>query len=313
MPGASLLSSLASALVVYAIFRWVQQYRRGPLPPGPRGLPLVGNIKDLPPEGALEWTHWLRHKEQYGPISSVTVLGQVFVIIHDKQAVFDLLESRALKSASRPRLVFAGDVVGYRDSMGMMPYGPRFRLRRKLTETQVSRRSIKRFEPVQEVEVLRFLRRLVATPDKVERHLDLISGSIMLRILYNYETDPEKEDPLTEDDVYRGYRIPKGAVLFPALAWLAHDPAVYHDPGEFQPERFLEPRREPPASEVVFGFGRRACPGKWIAEQNLFLSIAQTLAVFNVVYQMLPGVISRVKPFPHKIVPRSERHRRLVE
>jgi predicted alpha/beta hydrolase len=39
---------------------------RGPLPPGPRPKPLLGNISDLPPPGTQDWMHWLKHKETYG-------------------------------------------------------------------------------------------------------------------------------------------------------------------------------------------------------------------------------------------------------
>ncbi len=39
---------------------------RAPLPPGPRGFPLVGNVNDLPKSGVLEAHHWLKHKELYG-------------------------------------------------------------------------------------------------------------------------------------------------------------------------------------------------------------------------------------------------------
>jgi cytochrome P450 len=130
----------------------------------------------------------------------------------------------------------------------------------------------------------------------------------------------------TEDDTYKGYFIPKNTLLFPAVASITHDPEIYHDPIAFRPERYSKPYNEPLPSDVVFGFGRRACPGKWIAEQTMFLIIAQTLAVFNigkhvdeegreidVVYEQLPGVIARVKPFPHRIVLRTEGHRRFVE
>jgi hypothetical protein len=78
-----------------------------PLPPGPNGLPLLGNINDLPPPGALEYEHWLQHKERFGPLSSVTVMGQTIVIIHDKNAAFELMEKRASKHSGRPSMKFA--------------------------------------------------------------------------------------------------------------------------------------------------------------------------------------------------------------
>jgi hypothetical protein len=36
------------------------------LPPGPKGLPIVGNLFDLPPKGSEPGLHWLRHKDLYG-------------------------------------------------------------------------------------------------------------------------------------------------------------------------------------------------------------------------------------------------------
>jgi hypothetical protein len=50
--------------------------------------------------------------------------------------------------------------VGYDSIMGMMPYNRTFRLHRKLTATQVSSRSISRFEPIQEFEISRLLKRI---------------------------------------------------------------------------------------------------------------------------------------------------------
>lgn len=77
------------------------------LPPGPKGLPFVGNITDLPPPGIPESQHWLKHKELYGPISSLTVLGQTIIIIHDKNVALELMEKRSSIYSGRPRMVFA--------------------------------------------------------------------------------------------------------------------------------------------------------------------------------------------------------------
>lgn len=60
--------------------------------------------------------------------------------------------------------------------MGMMPYDRKFRLHRKLTATQVSKRSIVRFEPIQERETLRFLKQIYedsnSNSDTLQGHLN---------------------------------------------------------------------------------------------------------------------------------------------
>lgn len=58
--------------------------------------------------------------------------------------------------------------------MGMMPYDRTFRLHRKLTATQVSGKSIGRFEPIQELEISRLLKRIYNdhNSDNLPEHLN---------------------------------------------------------------------------------------------------------------------------------------------
>ncbi|TDL20079.1 cytochrome P450 oxidoreductase OrdA-like protein [Rickenella mellea] len=131
----------------------------------------------------------------------------------------------------------------------------------------------------------------------------------------------------TEDDVYDGYFIPKGSILMANIWQITHDPETYHDPFEFKPERYLGENPEPDSHTLNFGFGRRICPGKELADTSLFLSIAQTLAAFTISKPISPetgeeytpechyqtGVISHPKEYRCRIGPRSERMRRVVE
>lgn len=128
------------------------------------------------------------------------------------------------------------------------------------------------------------------------------------------------------DDVLGGkWRVPRGAILLPAAMWFARDPASYRDPEAFAPERHLAPRGEPDPGGYVFGFGRRVCPGRKLVEDALFLTVAKTLAVFDVSpavdgegreveYEVgvTPGTIASPLPFRVKIAPRSEAHAELI-
>ena len=63
---------------------------------------------------------------------------------------------------------------------------------------------------------------------------------------------------------------------------MLHDPEIYPDPFVFNPERHLgdEPQRDP--RTLCFGFGRRICPGMYLAEASIFSCIAMSLAVFKI-------------------------------
>ncbi|RAH55773.1 O-methylsterigmatocystin oxidoreductase [Aspergillus piperis CBS 112811] len=131
---------------------------------------------------------------------------------------------------------------------------------------------------------------------------------------------------LEEDMVYNGYFIPKGAYLLPATWWFCHDPEVYTNPAVFNPDRFLKPRDEPDPRAVIFGFGRRKCPGRYITESSIFITIAQTLAAFRiknavdtqgfeipVELDVTPSLISHPKDFLYDIVPKSPKHEQLIQ
>ena len=86
-------------------------YSRRRNPPGPKGLPIIGNVADLPPKEGLEWQHWLKHKDIYGPLSSITVFGQTIILLCDLEAALELLDNRGAKYSSRGQMVFAGEML----------------------------------------------------------------------------------------------------------------------------------------------------------------------------------------------------------
>ncbi|KAF7553348.1 hypothetical protein G7Z17_g3701 [Cylindrodendrum hubeiense] len=465
---------------------------------------------DLPPKGVPEFQHWLKHKETYGSISSITVMGQTLVIIHDRQAVHDLMEKKSSKTSARPKTEFASKLCGMGEFLTMQQYDSKFRRGRGFMHQEFGTRvAASRFGDLQEEEVGRFLLRVLSEPENVIEHIKAEAGAIMLKMTYGYSIEPKKTDPLVdlihrvmatvllaitptpwlvdvipavklvpdgfpgtgyketarkwnkmtqavaeipyafvrqqiasgnhresyvsklvqqssdgdkkepdsscdsehiikwtaatlyaagaetmvtsltnfilamvmfpdvqrkaqeeidrvtgtnrlpefqdrvnlpyieglvkevhrwspaiplgmphiteEDIIYKDYVIPKGAYLFAAIWWFLHDPEVYADPSSFNPERYLEPSKEPDPMNIAFGYGRRICPGRYFADSVIFLTIAQTLAAFNiskavdeqgleidVELKATPGLATHVEDFPYKITPRNPKQVELI-
>ncbi|KAG8710941.1 hypothetical protein FRC08_016524 [Ceratobasidium sp. 394] len=83
----------------------------------------------------------------------------------------------------------------------------------------------------------------------------------------------------TQDDEYKGYRIPKGAIVIGNTWAMSNDPSIYPEPRKFDPDRFLDSSvPEAPA----FGFGRRICPGANFAESSMFIIASTLLTIFNI-------------------------------
>ncbi|KAG6809525.1 hypothetical protein H0H92_015921 [Tricholoma furcatifolium] len=91
-----------------------------------------------------------------------------------------------------------------------------------------------------------------------------------------------------EDDVYRGMFIPKGSLVIANTKAMTHDDKTYSNPSAFDPSRYLplpEGKDEPhPAG--IFGFGRRICPGRHLADASAWIAIASILATCDITKAM---------------------------
>ncbi|KAG6860651.1 hypothetical protein C0995_009016 [Termitomyces sp. Mi166 len=87
-----------------------------------------------------------------------------------------------------------------------------------------------------------------------------------------------------EDDVYNGMFIPKGSTIITNFRAMTLDESIYQDPTTFDPSRFLPLPlgRGEPYSSTLFGFGRRKCPGRHLAEDSLWIAIATILASISI-------------------------------
>ncbi|CAE7160460.1 unnamed protein product [Rhizoctonia solani] len=103
-------------------------------------------------------------------------------------------------------------------------------------------------------------------------------------LMYSPITRPSKglAHQATEDIVFHGYRIPKGATINPNIWAILRDPKHFSSPHIFNPNRFLGPKAEPDPRKYIFGFGRRVCPGSHVANNGSWILCAGILSVFDI-------------------------------
>ncbi|KAF9645509.1 CyP450 monooxygenase [Thelephora ganbajun] len=137
---------------------------------------------------------------------------------------------------------------------------------------------------------------------------------------------------LMEDDTYNGLLIPAGATVMDNVWYVCRRCAVTNRcilMHTFKPDRFLKDGQINPdvrdPEQLLFGWGRRICPGRHFAARVLFMTIARTLATFDISKcldedgnPIVPdakythGFISYPLPFRSDIKPRSTQALSLV-
>ncbi|THH28527.1 hypothetical protein EUX98_g5654 [Antrodiella citrinella] len=138
----------------------------------------------------------------------------------------------------------------------------------------------------------------------------------------------------TADEHIGQYILPKGSMIFVNIWGINHDPEAFDHPEEFNPERFLHSdlgAREGAdctgrRNDMVFGSGRRLCPGMEFANNSIKINTINMLWAFNfhlakdATGQPIPidlndttdGILLTQKPFRCVIEPRSPRHAEII-
>jgi hypothetical protein len=115
-----IIGGLSAAFVLVLLTR--RNTHNGiPLPPGPRPLPLIGNLLDMPKE--KDWETYRAWNELHGDIVYVEALGSKIVVLGSLAVINELLERRGTIYSSRPSAVM---LVELYDSLITFPHNCAF-------------------------------------------------------------------------------------------------------------------------------------------------------------------------------------------
>ncbi|KAI0050756.1 cytochrome P450 [Auriscalpium vulgare] len=189
----TLFDAVLAGMALWLAKLVLQKNPRGRLPPGPKPLPLLGNIFDLPRKE--QWRTFSEWGHKYGPISYASALGKSFVVLNDVHTAVEMLDKKSAVYSDRPVLMMAGELVGWRDTLPFTRYGERLKETRKYLHGAMGTRSqIEGMHGLFEAETRAFLRHVLKRPEKVAECIRETAGSVILQLTYGYKPKEGKDD-----------------------------------------------------------------------------------------------------------------------
>jgi len=118
-----------------------------------------------------------------------------------------------------------------------------------------------------------------------EHHLPLVTAFVLECARWRPITINGFPHRATQDILWNGYRIPKGATVIGSQWCISRSPEIFPSPENFSLGRWLDEsgclRNDHKLKSFTFGFGRRVCPGRYLANKSLFITTAYLLWAFR--------------------------------
>ncbi|PYI05122.1 putative cytochrome P450 [Aspergillus sclerotiicarbonarius CBS 121057] len=197
MVSAAVIAIVALVIGVY----WVTRPKSTsslPLPPGPKPLPIIGNVHQAPK--SYGWQTYREWSQQYGPIVHVNMLGQPVIILSTSEAAHDLLAKRGAIFSDRPRLFLATELALKGLNILMMNYTEQFRHHQRLQVSVLNATPAAAYLPVQALESQQLLYDLLQNAGgagtDVQAPFQRTTASIIHTLLYGYRIQDPKDPVL---------------------------------------------------------------------------------------------------------------------
>ncbi|KAN0135324.1 cytochrome P450 [Lactarius tabidus] len=223
----NLIAVTLVGFVLWRVARLAQKAFRN-VPPGPKGLPIVGDILHIADQ---DWLASPQRKDEYGEMMYICALGQGVLVINSQRVAVDLLEKRSNIYSDRANFICAGEISTRHLDLPLAPYGDLWRRLRRVAVEGFSKSAVPNFYPIQAREALILGLTLIGSPSDPEKHFQRHASSIMLSVNYHFPPVESEDDPVVVGVSKHVERIVRemepGARLVELFTWMRYIPSRF--------------------------------------------------------------------------------------
>ncbi|KAF3355344.1 hypothetical protein VdG1_04177 [Verticillium dahliae VDG1] len=192
-PYLGLLLLLCSSCAALAQFlrptdlKWSLGTRRLAMPPGPLGVPVLGNLPQMmrARRGALSFNKWLASLIPYGDMVTLHMGSRTWVVLNSDRVVSEIIAKRGKITNERPHMPVASDLVS-NGKRTVIRQEEDWREGRRVMHQLLSGSNLKVYAGMQELESVDLLRRYLREPDMWFAHNYRYATSVLYRVVMGY-------------------------------------------------------------------------------------------------------------------------------